>query len=258
MLILDVQGFQSASNKFIVKELAVKALHSNDCSCLMFQPPNDWDELTLKYQRTNRWLIHNHHGLLWEEGFISYGDIAETITHILGDASVIFVNGHEKQQWLEGYTDKMVINLNLMGAAKAKNMTAPGCWVHGEHSIIKKGYICAFENCHKLAEWYKTYFGASLTSTINLGDWIKDMQMNGSGPLFLAKSFLIKFGWQHIDELWDALPYNLQKIDHDIQQYRRCYSHSPKAIDGEDVPDGPVPFRKDCPTCQLADWIIFS
>lgn len=220
MLILDVQGFQSPMNEFIVKELAVQALHNNDCACLLFEPPCEWSEQQSKYRKTNQWLIKNHHGLPWEAGFISYAELQDTITQIIDDASIIFVNGLEKKQWLESYTDKLVINLNDLGASKAKNRKAPGCWIHRENSIITKNYTCAFENCRKLADWYKSYFPTSLHSSLSLHEWIKDTQVIQPDSAHLMKSFLLNFASQHIDELWEALPERLQRMD-DLQQHRR-------------------------------------
>ncbi len=106
MLMLDNQGVQHPTQKFIVKELAVHVVvGKNECACLLFQPPCGWNELSTKYQRTNEWIINNHHGTAWEIGFIPYDDVQDAIARITKGVTIIFANGLQKRQWLQSYTE---------------------------------------------------------------------------------------------------------------------------------------------------------
>ncbi len=150
----------------------------------------------------------------------------------------------------------MIIDLNELGCSKAKDITTARWWNNKEHSLIEN-YTCAFENCRKLLKWFIKYFYSTLDPTTDFFDWIQNMQMLQADSIHLLKRFLLKFAWQHIDELWETLTERLKNMS-EINEYRRCYQHHPTSIHGGDFMDGPVPLIKNCLVCQLSDWIIFS
>lgn len=107
--IVDMQGFKQPGNDYILKELAIASLSSNnqqqqqDPAVYLFKPPFAWERLTAKYKRENEWLKQCYHGIPWNIGNVPYTEIANVLRENLKDASKILVMGSLKKNWLERF-----------------------------------------------------------------------------------------------------------------------------------------------------------
>lgn len=102
--IVDLQGFKTADNEFVFKEVAVVALQEDSVpSVFLFKPPHPWEQLPYRNKCENRWLERNYHGLEWDSGRIPYENVAETLRGALKDAGAVFVKGLEKAKWLRKF-----------------------------------------------------------------------------------------------------------------------------------------------------------
>ena len=100
--VVDIQGFKQPPNEFVVKELAIAPLYSNvKPGVYLFKPPIEWCRLPVKYKSQNCWLERNYHGLFWSSGEPPYEELENVLRSSPHDASVVYVKGLEKKQWLE-------------------------------------------------------------------------------------------------------------------------------------------------------------
>lgn len=113
--IVDVQGFRKPVNEFVVKELAIVPLNSHlKPLTFLFKPPASWRRLTVKYRSENLWLERNYHGLSWSSGDIAYEELENVLKTVLHNASIVYVKGAEKKQWLEKF-NFYVLDMGEMG-----------------------------------------------------------------------------------------------------------------------------------------------
>ena len=102
--IVDVQGFKTTLNEFVVKGLAVVSLEYDPTpSVFLFKLPYAWDKLLYKNKCENRWLEENFHGIMWRAGSILYEEISSTLSSVLFFAEKIYVKGLEKSKWLKKF-----------------------------------------------------------------------------------------------------------------------------------------------------------
>ncbi|KAK0075024.1 hypothetical protein PV326_011947 [Microctonus aethiopoides] len=72
-----MQGFKWRNNEFIVEEFAMIQLDNKDDhrTRILFKPACKWDDLPRQYKATNSWVIHNYHGIQWDDDDIPYNKL---------------------------------------------------------------------------------------------------------------------------------------------------------------------------------------
>lgn len=161
--IVDMQGFKDDLNSFIVKEFSV--LTKNIKFHEIIKSNLDYDELNASTKRSAEWLKEFHHGLSWDDGYISIGELRQTLQPILQN-KIIYVKGRDKVQWLREImhtTNNLLIknledlgcdlNLNLFGN-QGKNEPPMTC---SKHKKMTMDYVCAMRNAIKLKLWYSSF-----------------------------------------------------------------------------------------------------
>lgn len=102
-VVIDVQGFKTVGNTFIVKEFCL--LQNNFEFHCMVKSPFTYEELPPPYKSEAEFLAHAYHGLDFDMGTISLDDLVRhTVDHVRG--KTVFVKGVEKLKWVrEMYED---------------------------------------------------------------------------------------------------------------------------------------------------------
>ncbi|XP_029665086.1 uncharacterized protein LOC115236641 [Formica exsecta] len=108
---VDLQGFIIGRN-FVVKEVAILR-NGFVLSHYFFASPVPWRALTKSERCQASWLIGHHHGLQWEDGNVPYSFARRLITRAVmgaaeeenGASPIVYVKGHEKQEWLADILD---------------------------------------------------------------------------------------------------------------------------------------------------------
>lgn len=152
--IVDVQCFKRPVNNLVHKEVAIIPLAEDSIpTVLLFQPPYEWNFVSFKYKSENEWLERNYHGLSWESGEVSYGDLEEILKTHLKNASKIHVKGLEKQKWLQQILPN-VFNLEDIGCPAFKKLNVQNaCYNHSSITVPK----CAASNVIALGNWLIEY-----------------------------------------------------------------------------------------------------
>lgn len=157
-LIIDVQGFQS--DGFIVKELAATYMEEDHKEVLLFKAPFPWNSLLQQNKTTCNWLTRNYHGIEWEDGEIDYDQIKEELVDIVARATVVYIKGLQKLNWIQEFIGKnlIIINVEDMGCAALHKLTATSnlkniCNNHHR----TRNYNCALKNVIALKKWLLLY-----------------------------------------------------------------------------------------------------
>lgn len=95
---VDLQGFKTAGNTFIPKEICVLADRAEFHNIL--KSPCTYHQLEDRYKREANFLTRARHGLHFNASGIPLDDFVErTLGHI--DGKICIVKGAEKMKWLE-------------------------------------------------------------------------------------------------------------------------------------------------------------
>lgn len=99
LMFLDVQGFKSDCNKFIVKELCI--LFDKSVYLFLIKSPFSFNELPAKYKREAKWLEKNVHGLNWNNGTVTLQNVRENLKWLFCKPNIkVLVKGAEKLKWI--------------------------------------------------------------------------------------------------------------------------------------------------------------
>lgn len=147
--ILDLQGFKSNDNNFIVKELFI--LKEKSSFSFLFKPPFAEGELTSKAWLAKEYCTKNIHGLEWDSGDVPYTQLEEIIkTNCQTDR--VMCKGSEKAGFFKKILEKPIFDLDQVLFKKLELLPIS--------SVINcpndhQGYTCAKKNCYKMLDWWE-------------------------------------------------------------------------------------------------------
>lgn len=111
--VIEFEGFQLSPRRYIVKELAVCAVHDNTfCGRWTFQPPHPFDQLNRKKQLSYAWLSRNMHHMDWTFGELPYSSLYSILVPVFEMFPHIYVKGLEKAKFLEFLSGRPIYNLD--------------------------------------------------------------------------------------------------------------------------------------------------
>lgn len=96
-LFVDIQGFKSLNNEFIIKEFALSTKEYTQV--FLIKPPYTFSRLSNNEKRHVIWLEKNY-GILWREGYIDFREFKRMIVNHLSEKQ-IYVKGFEKIKWVK-------------------------------------------------------------------------------------------------------------------------------------------------------------
>lgn len=148
--IVDVQGFKSEDNRFILKEIAI--LCNDQLQVFLFKPPYPYYKLSETERLQVVWIERNRR-IKWNEGFISYSNHEDIITNILND-KYIYTKGLEKLDWIKKMTkNSKVYNLEDKGCPKLMDLYEQYKSSNEVFNCIYHPTICALKNVTCLRKW---------------------------------------------------------------------------------------------------------
>lgn len=170
---VDMQGFKSELNAFIVKEIFI--LSKNLKFREIIKSPCSYQSLSPKVKREVNWLGRNYHGLSWFDGYITQEQLKKTIEPIL-TGKIVFVKGVEKISWIKSLcaAPMIVINLEEFGCDVSLHASSTSsvdnsdereekpCSKHKDLKNNKTAH-CAVQNVWLMKNWLKnSSFGQNL------------------------------------------------------------------------------------------------
>lgn len=136
MLVLDVQGFNTARKYFTPKEFAAfdgcKILH------FIFKQPFPFKHLPHDLQKQATWLINNHHTIPWEAGVTPPYTFATILEELTRNEKEVYVKGREKTHFLQQFVKTPI---NEIEEQPSLSPAPVKCFGHS-----KQNAICALNN----------------------------------------------------------------------------------------------------------------
>lgn len=149
-VLVDVQGFKTDDNKFILKEIAI--LHKKQVHVLLIKPPFPYYNLTKTERRQVSWIERNR-AVYWKEGFMPYPQHKAHIMNLLSDKNV-YTKGLEKVNWLKDITENNnVYNLEDKSCPSLFNLYDKYEVSKDVFSCIYHSKACALKNVLCMAIW---------------------------------------------------------------------------------------------------------
>lgn len=172
---LDLQGFYNNTDQLIVKELSIISSDDTKSYHILYKPPYSFSHLSLKSQKTAKWLRLTHHGLTWQDGTCDLSTIGELINSL--NASKIYVKSLLKKIYIKSLLKNnsiQVINLEDYGCPSLAKLRQHYRNINGvekcqfSHSV---GTICANENVKIISKWWKDRLQTkTITINIHMGE----------------------------------------------------------------------------------------
>ena len=148
--VVDAQGFRDNNGAFILKELAIKWVHSDQLEHNVVHSAVPWFTLNEEKQKE---AMHNAtfiHGISWTDGDAELKRVRHMARVVTVNAFQIWAKGHEKCIFLRQFFNTMVYDLERTGCPKASDLPYNG----------------TFEECpmaaHKSILWQKDHLTAVL------------------------------------------------------------------------------------------------
>lgn len=150
-VLVDVQGFKSESNEFILKEIAI--IHQNTIQVFLIKPPYPFYDLTKMERRQVSWIERNRR-IFWKEGYIPYYCYKNLITPLLENKN-IYTKGQEKVKWIEKEVSNCkVFNLEDIQCPNISKLYSDYCNCSEILSCPYHSTYCALKNVTCLRKWY--------------------------------------------------------------------------------------------------------
>jgi hypothetical protein len=149
-LFVDLQGFKSSENEFIVKEFGYS---TNDYTqSFLIKPPFAFFTLSEWEKRRVRWIEKNL-GILWREGYVDFREFKRIIvTHL--QHKKIFVKGNEKIKWVKDLcADCNVVDIGEMNAPSFGDLYKKYC-LNGNVNCVNHKKKCVLKNVICIKTWY--------------------------------------------------------------------------------------------------------
>lgn len=149
--VIDFQGYRTASNSLIVKELSVVSLDYGSSWHWFIKPPQDVNQ-DVEYLKTNLWVKKNIHGLEWNIGDIPYEDLKPILQDVTADFDTLWGKGLEKCNLIEELIGRAVYDLHDFDCPNLKQLKndKPTCDFH-----INSSFVCSLNQAYRLAAWMK-------------------------------------------------------------------------------------------------------
>jgi hypothetical protein len=150
-LFVDLQGFKTSMNEFIVKEFAYSTLEYTQT--FLIKPPFTFSKLLESEKVQTRWL-ENHLGIMWHEGYVDYREFKRLIVNHIKDKT-IFVKGVEKIEWVKHLcSDCTIIDLGEKGSPNLKELIKKYCLPECTFNCVNHKKNCALKNVLCIKKWY--------------------------------------------------------------------------------------------------------
>ena len=149
---VDLQGFKTSSNNFIVKEIAILCNNNYIFHHFIIKPPCKFKNLNEEEQKQIKWLEHHHHGLQWSAGHTTYGAVQQFLLNKLR-SEVVYVKGAEKKLWLEHMMPNITTVYNLEDSNYPSLQTLGKLYTNTQTCRQHRG-CCALQNVFLVANYF--------------------------------------------------------------------------------------------------------
>ncbi|VDO11375.1 unnamed protein product [Brugia timori] len=160
--IIDFQAFKDEENRYILKEIAVIAVETDEVGHCIIKPPYPGDMLSEKCREQVSYIVTYQHGICWEDGYIKYVDAIRLVRDMTKNAVQVFIKGSERAKFIRKLTGKPTIDFDTLNCPRAKNLanveSSPDCFYYRHTPKYHMNFeACSLRRVYKLKEWYLNY-----------------------------------------------------------------------------------------------------
>ena len=145
LYVVDFQGFKDNNNEFIIKEFAICSVNGQFQEHWLIKSPYALEQLNIKQHRQYLWLVHNLHGINWEDGYITLHELFIILSKFRG---LFLIKGLEKKLYLQKFGFN-VENLDSFDCPSLNILLISKTCCFG-HRYLRR---CALNNVINLAIW---------------------------------------------------------------------------------------------------------
>jgi len=175
--IVDFQAFKDEYNRYILKEMAIIPVYTDEAAHCLIKPPHALSKLSSNCRASVYYLLKNHHGIFWEDGYMNFIDAIRLLKDMTENAEKILIKGSERARFIEKVTGKPTVDFDSLQCPRAKHLpsvsSAPDCFYY-RHSPTYHTYFeaCSLRRVYKLKKWYLEYLKS--TSVPNPSEKLED------------------------------------------------------------------------------------
>lgn len=158
LVFVDLQGFKTNGNIFIVKEFCLS--HKEFEFHNIVKSPHMRSKLSQTYKRQANWLTYTYHGLKFDSGTLSLRELVQqTLEHV--DGATLIVKGLEKVEWVkriyENWCEVDCINVEELHSSftfssKSRDEINSICGNHKKLHPFNQSH-CALSNVRELRDF---------------------------------------------------------------------------------------------------------
>lgn len=157
---VDLQGFVM-NNVFVLKEIAfsIESIGTDVCGIstqkyhYIYRPPFDWKFVSNRNKKQILWLTLFHHGFYWNDGFVPYSKMAQTVEPLQSSDLIVYVKGEEKISWLKNILNRDIDCRNIENIGcnlRLSNLPSVQQCSNHKHMATK----CALRQVIFLEHWF--------------------------------------------------------------------------------------------------------
>lgn len=164
--ILDFQAFKDEKNRYIVKEIAILAVRTDELGHCLIKPPFAASKLYGDKKASIDYLTDVYHGIIWEDGYMNFTDTVSMLKDMTRNAKHLYIKGSERAKFIRKLLGKTTIDFDTLNCPRTKYLSSeaasPDCFYY-RHSPSSHTYFeaCSLRRVYKLKKWYLEYLEKS-------------------------------------------------------------------------------------------------
>lgn len=187
--VVDLQFFRGNNKEIILKCISFSKLFSNTIEYFVFKAPFNISELCPYRRCEAQFVTKNFHHIQWDQGFIDYYEIGNTLRDTFKGAEEILVKGLEKAKFLNNILGRNVCyNVENLNCPNLKSLKSKLTGFPSEN--------VSHLNVKVLKSWLKIIFlhdREYINTAINNFHECQDFSfLSGTDLYFIPISFLLK------------------------------------------------------------------
>lgn len=158
--IVDFQAFKDLYNTFILKELVIVSLETDQVVHCLVKSPVYYHNLHPELRRRCDYLSKNYHKIRWGDGYVEFSDAIRLLRKTTQGSAKIYVKGSERVKYISDILGRKVLDLDKIGCPKAVDWTlqiARQC-PYFRHSNLPVQVHCSFKNALTYKDWFQNEF----------------------------------------------------------------------------------------------------
>src|SRR6266576_3506563 len=111
--VIDIQGFKTLFNEFVMKEVCIVGVHSGKVYHIFVKSPVCYENLCKKLKSRVNYITKYIHGIHWNSGSVDENTVAEILQKIVKNAIRIYIKGSERVKFINNLFNNTIQVIDL-------------------------------------------------------------------------------------------------------------------------------------------------